>query len=147
MNTPAKAALLILALALTGCLPVKKKTTEAAKKQEPETVATAAYVIQVERQNQIAFREKYLNKPTRIVGVVGSVKQVGKQAHVELDAGDGKVVLKTKDLDKAGSLTRGTIILADGTGDGSVLGTPLFRDCTILGSGFKSVDEAMKAGE
>lgn len=167
--------LLIVAVILTGCKPRTKDTgteptktsettspaptrpTKTERKPQPESkkpeapavIATAASVREDYKTNELKAKATYLGQRVRVVGMVTKVTVVGKGVHVVLGVGPGaNVTMKfTRPSDQLAELQPNEAVVIDGTGDGTVLSNPLFRDCELKASGFTKIDEAFAKGK
>lgn len=119
--------------------PEKKTKPEKASQPEPEkpeTIVSPAHLWNTYHANELQAKERFLNKPLRVVGIVDSVRVVNNNVHVTLGAGMGKkVVAKFKEKTGLADLNADDVVVIDGTGDGTVLGSPLLRDCKLRESG------------
>lgn len=131
----------------------KEKAKKDTGPTRPTVIVTPASMHDTYRTNELQAREQFLNKSVRLVGVVRTVRVVNSQVHVALGAGSGtgrQVVCKFKDREGLADLSAGEVVVIDGTGDGTVLGSPLVRDCRLRDSGrteqeFDSLWESWKA--
>lgn len=122
-----------------------QRCSELRKLSPPKlTFTTAATVVEEYKTNEVRAKETYLHKRVRVVGLVNKVVTSGKQVHVILgvDLGRNVTMKFTGTTTDLANLSKDDRVVIDGTGDGTVLGNPLFKDCTLLGSGYATIDEA-----
>jgi hypothetical protein len=134
----------------TPTVPVKVEKLPAVP-EKPSLVVFAFQISDDYRENELRARNTYLNTRVRLVGVVQRVTISGSQVHVRVKGDDLGLRLVTckfpKDAPRLDQLGENVVVIIDGTGDGKLLSTPLFRDCVIKGGGYFDLSQGKSAAD